>query len=382
MAILGIRFYIIVAHCTWSWASLRVQRTVPSNTTVLKRTGARREPGTDPSNTTVSNTTSSRKSEVALAREKLEKMSAGLSAILGKNSSVLSQSPVSASIQAFKAQLDKTLRDTVNVTNETEALVELHTAQSAVKLLVRDMTSQQVRLMRENTQQLESLLLGVLMTRQHEPMLKQLEVLESSEFSRLPVVAAVLALKKNSTPLFKQVADYLDSKSEMKPQVNASKQPDLTKIVSSLEARIQNMEKTDKRRIALHDDEMKEMDVAVEKKKKNAQLSLRLKHMKKGSDRSFKKQEALVHHDIESLKAAVEAIKRGDVKTLMKAQEALEATQRKMRSHGNDFIVFIQTAHKLNGLDCPYCAAQCIEKCNSAGRSYSECLGECADAGQ
>jgi hypothetical protein len=32
--------------------------------------------------------------------------------------------------------------------------------------------------------------------------------------------------------------------------------------------------------------------------------------------------------------------------------------------------------------DCPYCAAQCVDKCHSNGGSYVSCLSECADSGK
>lgn len=31
--------------------------------------------------------------------------------------------------------------------------------------------------------------------------------------------------------------------------------------------------------------------------------------------------------------------------------------------------------------DCPYCKAQCIEKCHNEGHSFMQCLGSCADEG-
>jgi len=32
--------------------------------------------------------------------------------------------------------------------------------------------------------------------------------------------------------------------------------------------------------------------------------------------------------------------------------------------------------------DCPYCAAQCVDKCHQAGNPYVQCLTDCADAGK
>jgi len=44
--------------------------------------------------------------------------------------------------------------------------------------------------------------------------------------------------------------------------------------------------------------------------------------------------------------------------------------------------MFIQLASSITNQDCPYCAAQCVDKCHSAGKPYVQCLTDCADAGK
>merc|ERR1719229_1079046 len=103
--------------------------------------------------------------------------------------------------------------------------------------------------------------------------------------------------------------------------------------------------------------------------------------MKKREGRKYDKEDAMARRDYQSLQEAVEAVKNGDIKKLVKAQHALEDSMKAMQAHANGFIVFIQEAHRAEGLDCPFCVAQCIEKCSSSGKTYTTCLTDCADAG-
>eukprot|EP00929_Paragymnodinium_shiwhaense_P055272 TRINITY_DN276_c0_g2_i1.p1 TRINITY_DN276_c0_g2~~TRINITY_DN276_c0_g2_i1.p1 ORF type:complete len:382 (+),score=161.67 TRINITY_DN276_c0_g2_i1:62-1207(+) len=325
---------------------------------------------------------------VAAARTKLQKVSAGLSSLLGPTSS-LANSPIAPELKAFSAELAKTLKDTEHAADSQKALKQLRDAQAGVSVLMKDLTAQQTRLMKESDGQEESLLLGVLMTKKDEAREKQMEVLQSDEFKHLAVVEAVLAAKDTKTPLFQQVAGYLDKhsssgKAPTPAKVGKDGKPDLSAILTSLQARIQHLENAEKDRKAHHDAEMKKFDdIVATESKKSQKVAHHFQLMKKSSDRQFKKEESITDHDIASLKDAVVAINKGDFKMLEKAQEALQEHLKQMQSlHGNGFVVFLQTAHRIEGKDCPYCAAQCIEKCNAAGKSYTTCLTECADAGK
>lgn len=327
------------------------------------------------------------KADVAALRSKLQQISAGLSSMLDPKGSIAS-TKVGASLKEFTAELATTLKETENATDAPKALKRLQDAQGGVKALMKDLTVQQMTLMKENDEQQESLLLGVLMTRQKEAMDKQMEVLNSTEFKHLPVVVAVLAAKDSKTPLFQQVATYLDKHSSGKSSIEKAKalkvdrngKRDVSSIVKSLESRIQHLEDADKHRAERHTIETKKMEEKLKTEK--PEIAHRLKLVLKKSERQFKKDSLLAKSDIESLKSAVAAIQKGDMKALKKAQDALQEHLKEMQSHGNGFLVFIQLAHKMEGRDCPYCAAQCIEKCSSGGNSYATCLSTCADAGK
>ena len=73
------------------------------------------------------------------------------------------------------------------------------------------MASEQTRITREGQEQEQSLLLGILMQRQNQPMSKQLEVANDPEFAKLPSVVAVVAAKDMKTPLSRQglLATYM-----------------------------------------------------------------------------------------------------------------------------------------------------------------------------
>lgn len=327
--------------------------------------------------------------EVAALRAKLTKVSAGLTNMLDAKSGTMAGTKVAASMRSFATELTKTLKDTEGA-KDVSALKRLQDAQEGIHSLVKDMTLQQVRLMKESEEQQRSLLLGVLMTRQNEPMEKQMQVLTSPDFRNLPEVKAVLAASDKKTPLFQQIANYVDKHENRSmgamPSALKTKpdgKPDVTPIVNALSHRIQHLEESEKHRAELHAKEMKSLESAAEKKdKENPNLAHRLRLMKKGEDRKFKKEQALAHSDLLSLKAAVTAIQKGDIKALERTQLALKRSLQSMQAQSGHFLVLIQMAHRLEGLDCPYCAAQCVDKCHTEGKSYVECLTQCADAGK
>jgi len=86
--------------------------------------------------------------------------------------------------------------------------------------------------------------------------------------------------------------------------------------------------------------------------------------------------------DIESMKASVKAIKTNDLKALEKAKGALEDSIKNMKSKNGGFLVLLELGHQFMEKDCPYCAAQCVDKCHNEGKPYVTCLTDCADAGK
>jgi len=333
----------------------------------------------------------------------LEKMAAGVTTMLDPNGS-LARTAIAPEMKTFLAELQKTLKETEGEKDSKKALKRLQDAQAGVQSLTRDMTLQQTRLMKEGEDQEVNLLMGVLMTRKNDPMPKQLEVFESSEFEKLAVVKAVLAAKDAKTPLFQQVAGWLDQHAEKgaKPQVSAKPveqeipnklaikkdgKPDVSPIVNALSMRLHNLEDGGKRQAQLHAQEDKDLEAAIKKEEKNATKQSakavhRIKLMQKKDDREFEKRAAMSKHDIASLETAIGAIEKGDMKGLMAAQSALASSLKAMEAKTSGFLYLIQLGHRATNRDCPFCAAQCFDKCHAAGKSYVECLTDCQDAGK
>jgi len=331
--------------------------------------------------------------KVMKLRAKLVKISGGLTHMLSPDGA-MSKTSVADVMTKFNTELQSVLKQTEKPKDMKKALKQLQDAQAGVQALTKDITQQQVRLMSEGDAQEESLLLGVLMQKQKEPMSKQMEVLTSSEFSKLKVVAAVLAAKDLKTPLFKQVATYLDQHSPKpvaepkmldipdKLKVNKDGKPDVTPIVLALEGRLHKMEENEARMEHHHEEEMKELDQVAAEKNKSAAAVHHIKKLKRSEERQFAKQSAMGKHDVQAIKSAIDAVKKGDMAALSKAQGALDASMKAAQARTGKFLVLIQMVHRAEGRDCPYCAAQCVDKCHQEGKSYTTCMTDCADAGK
>lgn len=339
--------------------------------------------------------------EITALRAKLQTVSAGLATLLN---GALKNSKLAPEFETFLSELKVTLNETATEKDSAKALKRLKDAQAGVKALTEDMTHQQERLMKETEDQTLSLLLGVLTTRAKEPMEKQLEVIKSEDFAKLAVVKAVLAANDTKTPLIQQVGAWLDKHSpaptagspswspaaekaapEIPDKLKAGKdgKPDVTPIVQALEVRLDSLKDHEKREAELHSKVMKELDAAEEKEKeKSPKRAHRIELMKKKETRKYAKQDAMNKHDVKSMNDAIDAIKKGDMKALMKAQSALMDSMKAMQAQSGGFLYLIQLGHRSQSLDCPYCAAQCFDKCHASGKSYTTCLTDCADAGK
>merc|ERR1712232_720387 len=137
------------------------------------------------------------------------------------------------------------------------SLDELRKVQADKDRLFEELNKRQTALISENEDQENSLLLGVLMTRQHDPVEKQLEVIKKPDFAKLPVAKALLAKKDMKTPLFQQAAAYFDAHAhgQIQPSaiMDAKARANLSTIVSGLEARLHHIESSVARTKKLHE---------------------------------------------------------------------------------------------------------------------------------
>lgn len=326
--------------------------------------------------------------EVQQLRAKLTKVSGGFTKLLSGSTG---KTHVGRMMTKVEDEVQQVLKETEKPKDIKKALARLLEANGAIKQLSVDMADEQNQLTREGEEQEESLLLGILMQRQTKPMSEQLEVVKDAQFAKLPCVVAILAAKDTKTPLFKQIASYLDAHAPKKPadvqlpeKLKAGKdgKPDVTPIVLALEARVHKMEESQRQMEDHHQDANTELDRAAVEKKNNTRLVHQITHMKKKDDRDFAKQAAMAKHDIAALKSAIESVKKGDMAGLQQAQNALTVSMKAAQARAGKYLYLIQLMQRTEGQDCPFCVAQCVSKCHDAGKPYIGCMTDCADAGQ
>jgi len=347
----------------WSARGSRTLRTEPAG-----RSASRPTAGTDAA-------------QIAALRERLLKMSSGLSKIIDP-SGPLAKTELGPEMVEFNARVRAVVNSTAGKSDK-KSLEQLKEVMGSVTSLVKDLNQQQMRLMQEGEEQRESLLLGVLMAQKGEPMQKQLEVLGSPEFVGLAASKAVLAGRDTKTPLFQQVANFLDAHGGGGGRRSAAVEAHsaaVAHVVASLRARLAHLEQSARHAEEAHANATKRVK-ALEKTKDNR--SAKIVHaIEKKEDRKFQKMMAIQHQDISAMKAAISAVEHGDMQGLERARAALENSMKSMQSKNSGFLVLIQEGFRASGLDCPYCAAQCVDKCHDEGKKYVTCLEECRDAGK
>lgn len=277
----------------------------------------------------------------------------------------------------------------------------LQNAQKGVNGLAKDMSERKQELTEESESEKESLLIGVLMAKAHSDEAEQMKVLKSDEFKNLSVVKEVLAHREAGKSLAEQVAASLDKKSGAKPGTSAKflgKGQAVEAIVAKLQSSVDKMdkrmklaEKEHKEGMARVTEEMKKDEAKVRSSNgTKAEIEAKVHRIQSGSKRMMKRAEheyqkmhALSAKDAKSLHEAISAIKKGDMSALTKAKKALSDSLKRMQSSTGDFLHFLQVSAYTSSRDgaCPYCKAQCLEKCHSGGASFVTCMGQCADVG-
>jgi len=323
--------------------------------------------------------------KIGALREKLLKMSSGLSKIIDPNGP-LAKTELGPEMAEFNARVRAVINSTAGK-SDNKSLEQLEEVMGSVTGLVKDLNKQQMRLMQEGEEQRESLLLGVLMAQKDEPMDKQLEVLGSPDFAGLAASKAVFARKDMKTPLFQQVANFLDahgangsSSGANRSTAMESHSAAVAHIVTSLTARLAHLEQNARHAEEAHANATKRVK-ALERAKDNRSAKI-LRSIERKEDRKFQKMMAIQHQDISSMKAAINAVEHGDMQGLDRARAAIENSMKSMQSKNSGFLVLIQEGLRAAGLDCPYCAAQCVDKCHDEGKKYVTCLEECKDSGK
>eukprot|EP00930_Biecheleria_cincta_P052480 TRINITY_DN3770_c0_g1_i1.p1 TRINITY_DN3770_c0_g1~~TRINITY_DN3770_c0_g1_i1.p1 ORF type:complete len:439 (+),score=129.72 TRINITY_DN3770_c0_g1_i1:62-1318(+) len=148
---------------------------------------------------------------VSELRAKMEKIGSRVQGLYAAGGP-LAKTKIVDRLQAWHEQFEKKVQSLDgSLVMQFQRLSE---AETSVQDLSKEIDQEKTRLSAETTEQQESLLLGVLMTRQKEPFVEQLKVLVSKDFSALPQKELLNHIQANGdfkTPLVQQVAEYLDA---------------------------------------------------------------------------------------------------------------------------------------------------------------------------
>jgi len=291
----------------------------------------------------------------------------------------LSHSKIAPAIKLFAHNIESVLNAS-KAMPPAEAMHQLLAAKAGIADLVGQMTKHQESLMKDDVDQQEDVLLGVLMTHKGDDMDKQFEILKSDDFAGLDVSKDLLKAHDTKSALYMQAAQYLDTHKNASGQklvlTKEQKASRVEAMAASLEKRVASLEHQGEVRQVEHKKRMSQLAVPVKNGDKHAKA--RIHH----EDREYKKTEAINHQDMESMKAAVVAIRKGDMKALENAQAAIMKSLQALKSKNSGMLVFLQKGNAYLERDCPFCVAQCVGKCHDGGKAYTSCLTECADAGK
>eukprot|EP00448_Togula_jolla_P008129 CAMPEP_0170602438 /NCGR_PEP_ID=MMETSP0224-20130122/18388_1 /TAXON_ID=285029 /ORGANISM="Togula jolla, Strain CCCM 725" /LENGTH=380 /DNA_ID=CAMNT_0010927271 /DNA_START=62 /DNA_END=1202 /DNA_ORIENTATION=+ len=276
-----------------------------------------------------------------------------LNALLNMNAGPLGGSKVGPTLRVFAQKLTSVLEETKSIKDPVLAMSKLKAAKGSVSALVKDLTTQQASLMAEDAAQRESLLLGVLMARQTYPIAEQMEVLKSVDFASLPVVQELLHRHNATTPLYQQVAQYLDKhhgvagaavSSEVIRNVTLSKEAvargHMLDLAAKFEKRVTALQLELDTRSKQHEAKMEQLNKQISKvSTHDARL---LKYARKREERNYKKWVATREHDLKSMRAAADAMRTGDIEAIKRIQRAMAESLKAMKSNGQGFLVLIQ----------------------------------------
>jgi len=291
--------------------------------------------------------------------------------------------------------------------NDAQKLEKLHNVEASVNGLKKDMDKLTTTLKAEGTEEKESILLGVLMSRKGKTEKEQMEVLESNDFKNLEVVKYVMAHHDAKKTWAEEVAAHLDATTKasggnstavkaMAAQTEGIVKQ-LTGFLKTMEKHLADQEKFHKKIVeeqakALKEDEArlktlegKDKSMAnktvTEEKQKTSRAVKIVKRRQKKEEREYLKQHGMASKDVVAMRSAIEAVKKGDMTQLAKMQDVLRQSMKSMQGN-QDFLHFLQlSAWTDHTKACPYCKAQCLEKCHAGGHSFMDCMTDCEKVG-
>jgi hypothetical protein len=234
----------------------------------------------------------------------------------------------------------------------------------------QQMSERQKNIMEAGDEERTTLLVAVLQNKQSLPVSEQLEVVQAADFSGLPAVAYIEEHNDEKTPLVELALKFLDGKDAAPVNAtSAAAAPDMTTILDMLA--------THKQKAEQHVKALEEHRALVEKVlggKKNQ--TMQVKYLKHREERKLDKELAIEKKTVSALGTAMEDIKNKNMKGLLEAKAALQESVNALEESEGQFLHLLQI--EAPGFSCPYCGAQCIEKCRATEhKSMSGCLTEC-----
>jgi len=317
-------------------------------------------------------------------------------------------------LQAWHEQFEKKVRSLDgSLVMQFQRLSE---AETSVQDLSKEIDNEKGRLSAETTQQQESLLLGVLMTRQKEPFIEQLKLLISKDFSALPqkeILNHIQAHGDFKTPVVQQVAEYLDAhRQQLEAPAPTPKQAAPTPQQAEHQA-VEVEEYTDVAMVAPEQKSMaehkavasnlrkilqqhhevgehqkveaeKHIEVMFNAAKKHNQdqpdLAKQFGYLGRVEQKQLKRKVAMEQKQETALANAAAAVEAGDAVAGAKAQHELQDLLDEQMGKKKKFLVLLDLVGSSGSKDCPYCVGQCMEKCHTGGNTYVTCLTTCANA--
>merc|ERR550514_553539 len=235
----------------------------------------------------------------------------------------------------------------------------------------KEMGERQLQITQAGDSERTTLLVAVLQNKQDLPVSEQLEVVQAADFTGLPVVRFIEDNHDDKTPLVNFALKFIDGDKAAPVEAPAkdAAPPNLDDIVKMLEGHMHSAEK----RIEVIDKHEKKLEETFKKLKKD---DPQVKFLKRREERKLAKDKAVQTSTMTALKDAIKDIKNKDAKGLVEAKKALQASMEALQEQNGEFLHFLQTTAP--GFSCPYCGAQCIDKCVSTEhKTMSGCLAQC-----
>merc|ERR1719162_1155179 len=160
----------------------------------------------------------------------------------------------------------------------------------------------------------------------------QMAILKDEDFAGLEVAKALISKHDSKTALYVQAASYLDAHPKRKsaPMVEKKSEDPRVKMTAVLEKHLGSLQHEYDVKVKFHKAKVAEFATRMAKANKKTQHTVHI--MQKREERNFKKWSAMRKHDITAMKDAVDGVKKGDMKAIGRAREALQASLKAMQS--------------------------------------------------